>query len=531
MVATVKPDLGTNFPDFTPTDLTPAAFPHSIVRLEVRETHISWVVLTGPFAYKIKKNVRFDFLDASTLERRHNLCEEELRLNLRLAGDLYVEVVSITREAEGLRVAGQGQVVDYAVRMKQFDAAQELPALLTNGAVRSDELVDLAMRLAEFHRQAPTASASRDYLHTRELYDAVLGNLAILLSHLDAQTLMPEMGTLVDWTHDYLHTSLDALRSREQHGAIRECHGDLHARNIVRWAGRLVPFDCLEFDPKLRWIDVMNDIAFLVMDLAAHDRTDLAFTFLNAYVERTGDYEGLRHLSFYAIYRALVRAMVDSLGAEQTPTQRIELQTRLRARIKAAWAYVERPRPALIIMQGLSGSGKSWLSEHLVAPLCAIRIRSDVERKRIAGVDCDCVAGGFGQGRHSPEMTRRTYARLLECAESALKGGINTIVDAAFLTRSDRRSFQELAAREGSPFSILACQADHATMVRRLEERGQRRTDPSDADVAILARQPQVTEPLDERDVASTLVIDTTDPEAPQNAVAALRGRVNLDAA
>jgi aminoglycoside phosphotransferase family enzyme len=268
--------------------LTPAAFPHPIVRLDVRETHISWVVLTGPYAYKIKKNVRFDFLDASTPERRHDLCQEELRLNRRLAGDLYVDVVSITRDAGGLRVGGQGQVLDYAVRMKQFDVAQELPQLLASSAVGSDELTDLALRLADFHRQAPCAPASPEFPHTRELHDAVLGNLALLLSHLEDQTLMAEMGAIIDWTHDYLHDSLDALRSREAHGAIRECHGDLHAGNIVRWAGRLVPFDCLEFDPKLRWIDVMNDIAFLVMDLRARDRADLAFTFLNAYVERTG---------------------------------------------------------------------------------------------------------------------------------------------------------------------------------------------------------------------------------------------------
>ena len=531
MVATdaVNRDQGRYFPDFTPGDLTPAAFPHAIVRLEVRETHISWVVLTGPFAYKIKKGVRFDFLDASTLERRHDLCEEELRLNRRLAGDIYVDVVPITRDAGALHVGGQGPIVDYAVRMKQFDAAEELPALLARAAVRGDEFIDLAVRLADFHRQAPSAPVSRDFPHTQQLYDAVLGNLALLLAHLDPQTLVPEMGPLVDWTHDYLHASVDALRSREQHGAIRECHGDLHARNIVRWAGRLVPVDCLEFDPKLRWIDVMNDIAFLVMDLRAHDRTDLAFAFLNAYVERTGDYEGLRHLGFYAVYRALVRAMVDSLSAKQSPAHRDELQTRLRARIKAAWAYVDRPRPALIIMQGLSGSGKSWLSEHLVAPFAAVRIRSDVERKRMAGIDSDDVAGDFGQGLYKPEMTRRTYTRLLECAESCLKGGINTIVDAAFLSRSDRRSFQELAVREGAPFIVLACQADHATMVRRLEERRQRHTDPSDADVEIL--KSQFADPLNDGERPSTLVIDTTHPKARENTLAAIRSRLKIDAA
>jgi aminoglycoside phosphotransferase family enzyme/predicted kinase len=522
---TVHPDERTTLAEFTPNDLTPAAFSHPVVRLEVQATHISWIVLTGPYAYKIKKNVRFDFLDASTLERRRDLCAEELRLNRRLAGDIYLDVVPITREAGSLRVGGQGQAVEYAVRMKQFDAAQELPALLARGAVSSDELIDLAVRLAEFHRQAPAAPAGRDFPHTQQLCEAVRGNLALLLSHLDAQTLLPEMGTLVDWTHDNLHDSLDALRSREQHGAIRECHGDLHARNIVRWSGRLVPFDCLEFDPKLRWIDVMNDIAFLVMDLTAHERTDLAFAFLNAYVERTGDYAGLRHLGFYAVYRALVRAMVDSLAAEQAPAQRLELHARLRARIKAAWSYVDRPRSALIIMHGLSGSGKSWLTEQLIAPLAAIRIRSDVERKRMAEVSADCVPGDFGQGLYSPEMTRRTYARLLECAESSLEGGINTIVDAAFLTRSSRRSFQELAARHGSTFTILSCQADHATMARRLKERAQRRTDPSDADAAILARQSRIAEPLDDEERASTILIDTTNPNESNNALAAIRCR------
>lgn len=510
---------------FTARDLTPDAFPHPIMRLEVQETHISWIVLTGPFAYKIKKSVRFDFLDASTLELRHRLCEEELRLNRRLAEDLYLDVVPIVREAGALRVGGRGQIVEYAVRMRQFEAAQELQALLAEGTVRGEEIIDLAVRLAEFHRQAPTAPASPDFPHTQQLYEAVLRNLAILLSHLDAEAQLPEMKPLVDWTHAYLQDSLGALRSREQHGAIRECHGDLHARNIVRWGGRLVPFDCLEFDPKLRWIDVMNDIAFLVMDLTAHDRTDLAFIFLDAYLARTGDYEGVQHLGFYAVYRALVRAMVDSLGAEQSPAHRGEFQARLKLRVIAAWTYANRPRPALIIMHGLSGSGKSFLSEQLIAPLAAIRIRSDVERKRIAELGLDTITGHFGQGLYSPEMTRRTYARLLKCAESCLKGGINTIVDAAFLTRADRHSFQELAARVGSTFTLLACQADHAIMVRRLQKRAQRHADPSDADVAILLHQPQVTDLLDEGERPNALVIDTTDTKACQKTLAAIRCR------
>jgi aminoglycoside phosphotransferase family enzyme/predicted kinase len=527
-IDTADSDQSSNCPDFTPRDLTPEAFPHPVMRIEVRETHISWVILTGPFAYKIKKSVRFDFLDASTLERRRALCEEELRLNRRLAGNIYLNVVPITREAGDLCVGGRGQVIEYAVRMKQFDVAQEMPALLARGAVRSDELIDLALRLAEFHRTAPSAPAAGDFPHTQQLHDAVLGNLATLLSHLDAHSVLPEMGPTIDWTHHYLRASLDALRSREQSGAIRECHGDLHARNIVRWAGRLIPFDCLEFDPKLRWIDVMNDVAFLVMDLTAHHRTDLAAAFLNAYVERTGDYKGLRHLGFYAVYRALVRAMVDGLAMEQSPARRAELQGRFISRIETAWGYVNHPPPTLFITHGFSGSGKSWLSERLVAPLSAVRIRSDVERKRIAKIGSENEDQFFGRGLYKREMTYRTYAHLLECAEATLKGGINTIIDATFLSGAHRRSFHELAVREGLRFIILDCQADPCTMVRRVRARGSLGTDPSDADAAILAQQQKVAEPLNDAERASALSIDTTDPKAYESALAAIRPLLNV---
>lgn len=533
MVATdvIDPEPSANSAAFDPKELTRSAFPHPVTQIEVHETHVSWVVLTGPFAYKIKKSVRFDFLDASTLERRRDLCEEELRLNRRLADDIYVDVVPISRPAGVLRVGAEASVVEYAVRMKQFDAAQELPTLLARDAVSGEELIDLAVRLAEFHQRAPIAPSSGDFPHTQQLYTAVLGNLSILASHLDPQTPLPDIQSLVDWTHAYLQASLGALRSREEHGAIRECHGDLHTGNIVRWAGRLVPFDCLEFDAKLRWIDVMNDVAFLVMDLAAHHRTDLAAAFLNAYIERTGDYEGLRHLGFYAVYRALVRAMVDSLSAEQSPVRRDEFQARLKSRIEVASTYANRPRPALIIMQGLSGSGKSWLSEYLIGPLAAVRIRSDVERKRLAGVDLNHAAGEFRQGLYDPKISRDTYTRLLDCARNSLEGGINTIVDAAFLARSDRQSFQALAAQAGSPFTILACQADPTMLVRRVTERGQRGADPSDANAVILARQLQVAEELDEEERASSFLIDTTDPKARPDALAALRRRLRIDAA
>ncbi len=494
--------------EFTPAELLKAsAFAHPVTRLELRETHISWIILTGPFAYKIKKSVRLEFLDASTLALRRHLCEEELRLNRRLAADLYVDVCPITREAGVMRVGGSGAAVEYAVRMKQFESSQELSALLDQGGVSPEEIIRLAQRLATFHQDAPEA-ANPDFPHTDQLHDTVLGNLAILLAHLDGAVL-PELRALIDWTHDRLHDSLEALRMRERCGFVRECHGDLHAGNIVRWAGELVPFDCLEFDPKLRWIDVMSDCAFLVMDLWAHGRQDLAWWFLNSYLERTGDYAGVRLLRFYAVYRALVRAMVDSLGARHD---------RLRMRIKTAAVFMNRPPPALYIMHGLSGSGKSWLSERLAVRLGAVRMRSDVERRRLAGAPTS--------DRYTPQFGRRTYARLIECAEGCLQGSMSVIVDAAFLEAEQRHLFRDLASRHRARYVIIHCVANAKVLAQRIAQRRQMHTDPSEAGIEVLELQLQKVEPLDADDASHAVVVDTNLPDPLEVAYGAVDQRL-----
>jgi uncharacterized protein len=513
---------------FKPADLlTPAAFAHPIGRLEVRETHISWVILTGLYAYKIKKNVQLPFIDTSTLDMRRFLCEEELRLNRRLALDLYLDVVTITQEASGLRVSGHGPIVEYAVRMRQFDASQELSVLLKGDTLLEQEFVDLGRRLARFHASAPRAPCGKDCSLTADLHDSVLGNLANLLSHLDGETMLPEMGHLVDWTHDYLDDSLAQLRMREQCGAIRECHGDLHARNVVRWCGQLIPFDSLEFNPKLRWIDVMSDAAFLVMDLLAHQRKDLAYAFLNAYLEQTGDYAGVRHLAFYAVNRALVRAMVDGISAEKDFQHRAEFQKRLRKRIKTAAAIANHAVPTLFIMHGVSGSGKTWTSERMARELGAVRIRSDVERKRLGGVSGSAMErAGFEQGLYTPDMSHRTYACVLESAESCLKGGFDVIADASFLRGADRRLFSDLAAHGGFHFLIVACEADPSVLARRVEEREHSHVDASDADLVILARQLHRAEPFTAAERLRTITVNTNTAQLSRKALVAIKERL-----
>jgi uncharacterized protein len=510
--------------------LNGAAYAHAVSDIKLNETHISWVILTGEYAYKIKKRVKLEFLDTTTLATRHFLCNEELRLNKRLAPDLYLEVVPITQDHKGTKLGGTGTVIDYAVKMKQFEPSQELPALLLRSDVTAQEMTRLAERLAEFHRQAALAPDDAGFDYVAQLRHSVLGNVAVVLAHLHSVKESPAMGQLIDWTHDSLHDLHERFRKRQSRGYIRECHGDLHAHNIVRWQGQLTPFDCLEFDPKLRWIDVMNDVAFLVMDLVGHDRKDLAYEFLSRYVEQTGDYAGIRLLPFYAVYRALVRAMVDALRGEQKPAERLEFKGRLHARISTAMGFMHPKRPSLIIMHGPSGSGKSWLSERLVPLAAAVRVRSDLERKRLpeSAPDADSA---ISPNLYSSARNRQTYARLFKCAESSLLGGVSVIVDAAFLNADDRERFRSLAPRLDASFVILSCIAPKAEMARRIASRAQGNADRSEASIAVLENQLQGFVPLRSDELPDVIRVDTLQPNAQRAAFATFQAReMNLGA-
>jgi aminoglycoside phosphotransferase family enzyme/predicted kinase len=502
------------------------AFPHATGRIELRETHISWVLLTGEYAYKIKKPVRYDFIDAASLEQRRCYCEEELRLSRRLAPDIYLSVVPITRVSGRLVVGGEGTAIEYAVRMRQFSASQELPALLASAEVSAGEVAALGASLARFHQAAPVAPPARAPERTERMFEAVLGNLAQLLTHIDSIDPALGLSGVIDWTHDNARLLEPVFQRRERAGFVREGHGDLHASNIVRLQGKLVPFDCIEFDPQLRWIDVMSDIAFLVMDLVSHQRADLAFVLLSSYLEVTGDYDGLEVLPFYAVYRALVRAKVDALAAEQIPARAPEFRHRLQQRIRAARHWTNWRRPILVLMHGASGSGKSWLSAQLAPELRAVRIRSDLERKRLAGIEpSQSAASGVRKDIYSSEFSHRTYGHLADCAERSLRSGIDTIVDAAFLEATDRALFRNLASRLNVSCFIVSCQADPIALAARVLERSQRRTDPSDANLSVLDAQLRGMHGFAADEQHSVIPIDTSEPDAVRRVATAIASR------
>jgi predicted kinase len=282
-----------------------------------------------------------------------------------------------------------------------------------------------------------------------------------------------------------------------------------------------VPFDCIEFDPRLRWIDVLSDLAFLVMDLMSRGAEALAALLLSAYLESTGDYDGVRLLPFYAVYRALVRAKVDAIAAAQSAGRSAHYEERLRDRVRAALEWIDRRRPTLVLMHGLSGSGKSWLSERLVPAFPALRIRSDLERKRLTSTAAGPAS--WRQGIYAPEVSHRTYARLVECAESCLQAGFNVVVDAASLDPADRELVRGISTRLQTGFRIVSCQADTATLFERLRDRAREGKDPSDADVAVLQAQLRGVRPFTAAEEGHVITADTRERDVVERVVDALR--------
>jgi len=497
-----------------------SAYPHRVtLPIRVQETHISWVLLTGPYAYKIKKPVRLSFLDYSTLARRRFCCEEELRLNRRCAPGLYLDVVAIGGPAEAPRIGGPAEsVLEYAVRMLQFDTREELDALVAAGTVQAPEVASLGQDLARFHAAAARTAGDAPYGTPARVHQVTQDNFAELMALHPAGLDVPAVSALRAASEARFAALAPLMAGRRDSGWVRECHGDLHCANVVRWQGRLTPFDGIEFDPGLRFVDTVNDFAFLSMDLAARGRRDLRHAALNAWAEVLGDYAGLELLPYYETYRALVRAKVAALRAQQARDDAAALASAIAdvgRYIDWATAQSARPRPRLLITCGLSGSGKTWLARQLAAALGAMHIRSDVERKRLAGLTpLASSRSAPDAGIYTRDFNARTYGRLAECARACLRGGEDVIVDAAFLRRGERGDLLTVAREQGFDARIVHCTAPLDELKRRVAARHAARSDASEADVELLDRQPSYWEPLTPGEVPLTVTADSTDPQA-----------------
>ncbi len=444
--------------------LTPACFDHPVKHLKLLETHISWIILTGPFAYKLKKPVNFGFLDYSTLQRRLYFCHEELRLNRRLAPDVYLDVV---------RLGGEP-----AVKMREFPQDRMLDRMV----ILPWHVDSIADQVARFHLSLPAAKAGSAWGTPHAVHAPVRENFDQLLPHAGELPLRA-------WSEKEFQRLRPLLSERQRRGFIRECHGDLHLRNMFETPTGVTIFDGIEFNPNLSWIDVISEVAFLVMDLEHRGYPALGYRFLNRYLELTGDYGGLAVLDYYLVYRALVRAKVEAFSHSPAWREYLQLATRL-----------ARPRtPRLLITHGVSGSGKTFQSQRLLEREGWIRLRSDVERKRLFGLAAQAASDSpLGAGIYSRDAGELTYARLLALSRHLLCAGFPVLIDATFLARSQRDPFRQLARELDVPFSILDLEVDPEVARERLRARG---GDASEADEAVLARQLERYVPLDESEL------------------------------
>jgi uncharacterized protein len=496
-----------------------------VTAVAVIETHISTVLLTGTHAYKIKKPVNLGFLDFSTLAQRKRCCNDELRLNRRLAPGLYLDVVAISGTPDAPVIGGAGPAIEYAVKMREFAQDGLLPAVLARGGLTAPQVDALAAQVAAFHGRVDVAAAGGPYGSPAAILRYALQNFAQIRPLEPDPADVAVLAALEAWTRREHAERLEAFAARQRGGFVRECHGDLHLGNVALVDGALTIFDCLEFNADLRWIDVASEVAFVAMDLADRGRADYAHRFVNAWLEATGDYAALPVLPFYLAYRALVRAKVACLrGAQLAPgPDKAALVAEFRGYLRLAQGYAAPARGAIAITHGPAGSGKTTASQALLEAVGAIRVRSDVERKRLAGLAATAdsnseIAGGI----YTDDATARTYARLAELAHAIAANGRIALVDATFLARGARDRFRALAAAIGVPFVILSFAAPEAALRERIVERARRGGDASEADLAVLARQLATQEPLAADELSSVV---SYDGEAPFAADGAARWR------
>lgn len=503
----------------TETLKRPESYGHAVDEVRLAETHISWVFLTGKYAYKVKKPVKLPFLDFSTLRLRKHFCEQELTINRRLAPQIYLDVVPIGGSPRAPRV-GKKPAFEYAVKMRQFSPRARLDHVLEEGKLTRTALEQFAEALARFHAKVP---ASHFDATGSAVTAAALDNLETLSPYV-ARARTASLTELESWTKRELARLGATFRRRVADGAEREGHGDLHLENLLLQDGAVIAYDALEFDRRLRTIDVQSETSFAAMDLIARGREDLAFAFLNRYFEASGDYAGIEVLRFYLVYRALVRAKVGAIKAAQHDAA--AAGKALEPYFGTAVELIERRRPLLVVAHGLSGSGKTAITSELLGRLPALRIRSDLERKRLHGLASTARTGSpVGGGLYGAAASRATYSALGEAADRALRNGFDAIVDATFLLRRERAEFQQIAAANGARFAILECAASLPELRRRIVARGAEGRDASEADLAVLDRQLATHEPLAPWELRAAVRVDTERPPSYARIVRALATR------
>ena len=483
-----------------------AQFPHTVAQRSLIETHISCVILTGEFAYKIKKNVDLGFVDYTSMEKRKHFCELEVQLNRRFAPEIYLGVVPVYSLENTLKFGELGELdspetgsstIDYAVKMKQFPQDAIIAQRMEHPELTGQAVEDFGRSLAKMHGHSESAIPTLPFVAPEQILADAIENFETLLVSLAEDPRFEPLSRLEKWTRSKESKLVNRFADRLARGLVKRCHGDLHLKNVIQVDGKLIAFDGIEFNEKFRCIDVLSELAFPVMDFFARGRSGLGWRLMNAYLEANADYSDLDVLQFYLVYRAMVRAKVAWLNPDNhTLARRAEYLTTDNPTdpfagpwdkyLKVAQYFAFGLIPSLSITHGFSGSGKSTIAMQMIEQQGGIRIRSDALRHELA--DQFKVSN-----KYSAAMNDWVYATLAQRSAAGIRAGFPVIADATFLKEARRQPFLEIARRMKCPFTILDCDVPYEELCRRLRART---NDPSEADIAALDLQLNNHDPL-----------------------------------
>lgn len=517
----------------------PTLYDHPTEAFKVLETHISWVILTGSFAYKIKKPVDFGFLDFSSLEKRKHFCEQELQLNRRLAPSLYLDVIPISGSTTHpiINNTENSPSIEYALKMTQFTQDGILSNLQEKRALTSYHITELSTTLANFHQHVEVASSNSPFGTLDAVQTPIEENFQQIQSQLTLLGIDNDnaLHSIKAWARSSFERLRPLIDARKERGFTRECHGDLHLGNITLFNHELVIFDCIEFNASLRWVDTISDLAFLVMDLEKRGEIAYANLLCNNYIEQSGDYEGMALLYFYKSYRALVRAKVAVLSIQKEGDERgaaenkHSLMEEYRQYISLADSYESMPDRYILLMHGYSGSGKSVVSNTLVEQLGVMRIRSDVERKRLFKYQAsDRSDSPLDGGIYTKEATHRTYDRIVKLSTTILEGGMPVVVDATHLQLWQRHSLLKVAESHAVPLLIISCCAENKILEERVKKRLHEKSDVSEAGIKTLQSQQQTSDALSSSELNYTVHVHTDQKNHLTKLISHIKHHLNL---
>jgi uncharacterized protein len=497
-------------PDLIQQMLQPGFYPHQVKEpIQLIQTHCSYVFLTGDFVYKLKKPVNFGFLNYSTLELREHFCQEELRLNQRGAAELYLEVLPIILVDQQYLLGGTGEAAEYVLKMLQFPQEALFSSLFEQDLLDETHMEELGRVVAQYHAKSETNDYIRTFGEVAQVRAAFDENYEQTEQYVGGCQTQEQFDQTKQYTDSFFAERGELFKSRIANNFIREYHGDLHLRNIALWQDKTLLFDCIEFNEDFRFVDAMFDIAYAIMDLDVRQRKDLSSAYLNTYIENTGDWEGLQILPLYLNRQSYVRAKVTSflLNDPSVPAEVKEEAAKTAAiYYKLAWEYTQPRQGQLILMSGLSGSGKSTTARQLARKHGAIHLRSDAVRKHLGGVP---LYEKGSNDLYSPEMTEKTYSRLLQLGILLADQGYTVILDAKYDRQNLRGDVIKEATAKQIPLQIIQCTAPVEILKERLEKR---QGDIADATADLLTSQLQQVEAFTDAEKSYVKILNTTEP-------------------